>query len=101
MMKTDLIKVGMNSLIRAGYYKNREKLLEDAFRTMLEVRPGMKIDMAIELYRHKEVTLSRAAEIAGLPIEGLKSVLLQRGIPRVVHGPSKSDLKKGVDCVVG
>jgi predicted HTH domain antitoxin len=100
-MKTDLIKEGMNSLIRAGYYKNREKLLEDAFRTMLEVRPSVKIDMAVELYRHKEVTLSRAAEISGLPIEGFKNVLSQRGIPRVVHGPTKGVLKKGVDYIVG
>jgi len=47
-------------------------LLEDAFRTLLEVRPGIKIDMAIEMYRNEKVSLARAAEIAGLCQEGFK-----------------------------
>ena len=53
-MKANIMKDGINSLIRAGYYKDRETLLEDAFRTLLEVRPGIKIDMAIEMYRNQK-----------------------------------------------
>ena len=35
-MDVDVIKEGINSLIRAGYYKDKEKLLDEAFRTMLK-----------------------------------------------------------------
>jgi hypothetical protein len=50
-MDVDVIKEGIDSLIRAGYYKDKEKLLDEAFRTMLEVRPALKTEMAIELYK--------------------------------------------------
>jgi len=100
-MKTNILKEGINSLIRAGYYKDRETLLEDAFRTLLEVRPGIKIDMAIEMYRNERVSLARAAEIAGLGQEGFKNVIAQRGIKRIIHAPSKSELAKEVKLIVG
>ena len=46
VMDVNVITEGINSLIRAGYYESREKLLDDAFRTMLEVRPTLKTEMA-------------------------------------------------------
>ena len=46
-MDVDVIKEGINSLIRAGYYKDKEKVLDDAFRTMLEVRPALKMGSAL------------------------------------------------------
>jgi Arc/MetJ-type ribon-helix-helix transcriptional regulator len=51
LMDIDVVKEGINSLVRAGYYENRDKLFDDAFRTMLEVRPALKTEMAIELYK--------------------------------------------------
>ncbi|MDD3136561.1 MAG: UPF0175 family protein [Methanoregula sp.] len=100
-MKANIIKDGINSLIQAGYYKDRETLLEEAFRTLLEVRPGIKIDMAIEMYRNKKVSLARAAEISGLCQEGFKNVIAQRGIKRIIPAPSKSELSKEVKRIIG
>jgi len=97
----DVVKEGINSLVRAGYYENREKLFDDAFRTMLEVRPSLKTEMAIELYKNAKISLSRAAEIAGMSIEGFKNVLDQRGIKIIVKAPSKDKLKKGVELILG
>lgn len=100
-MDVDVIKEGIKSLIRAGYYKDKEKLLDEAFRTMLEVRPALKIEMAIELYKEERISLSRAAEIAGMPIESFKNILEQRGIKRIVKAPSEDKIKKGVELLIG
>ena len=96
-----MIKEGINSLIRAGYYESRDKLLDDAFRTMLEVRPALKTEMAIELYKAEKISLSRAAEIAGTSTEGFKNILEQRGIKRIVKAPSDDKIKKGVELILG
>ena len=74
-----MLKEGINSLIRAGYYKDKDKVLDDAFRTMLEVRPALKTEIAVELYKEGRISLSRAAEIAGMSAEGFKNILEQRG----------------------
>ncbi len=100
-MDVDVIKEGINILIRGGYYRNREKLLDDAFRTMLEVRPALKTEMAVELYKEEKISLSRAAEIAGMSTEGFKNILEQRGIKRIVKAPSEGKIKKGVELILG
>ena len=101
LMDIDVIKEGINSLIRAGYYESREKLFDDAFRTMLEVRPALRTEMAIELYKGEKISLSRAAEIAGMSTEGFKNILEQRGIKRIVKAPSDDKIKKGVELIRG
>jgi predicted HTH domain antitoxin len=45
--------------------------------------------------------LSRAAEIAGMPTEGFKNILEQRGIKRIVKAPSEDKIKKGVELIIG
>ncbi|MGA9099300.1 MAG: UPF0175 family protein [Methanotrichaceae archaeon] len=96
----DILKEGIECLIRTGYYKSRDALLEDAFRIMLEVKPSIKQEMAVELYKSEKVSLSRAAEIAGISIEGFKSLLESRGIKRIVHAPSPERLRKEVDIIL-
>jgi predicted HTH domain antitoxin len=100
-MDGDVLKEGINSLIRAGYYKDRDKVIDDAFRTMLEVRPALKIEIAVELYKCDKISLSRAAEIAGMTIEGFKNILEQRGIPRIVKAPTDERLRKEVGLLRG
>jgi predicted HTH domain antitoxin len=97
----NVLKEGMKGLIRAGYYRNREALLEDAFRTMIEVKPSVKMEMAAELYKSEKVSLSRAAEIAGTSIEGFKGFLELKGIIRIVSAPNEERLQKGVDFLLG
>ncbi|MCD4844539.1 MAG: UPF0175 family protein [Methanosarcinales archaeon] len=101
LMDVDVINEGINSLIRAGYYESRDELLDDAFRTMLEVRPTLKTEMAVELYKTEKISLSRAAEISGTSTEGFKNILEQRGIRRIVKAPSNDKIKKEVDLIIG
>lgn len=96
-----VLKDGMEGLIRAGHYKNRDALFEEAFRTLLEVRPAIRTEMAIELYKSEKISLSRAAEIAGTSFEGFKDILDIKGIARVDAAPSKEDIKRGVDLILG
>ncbi|MDF1534298.1 MAG: hypothetical protein P1P69_07335 [Methanosarcinaceae archaeon] len=37
--------------------------MEDAFRALLNLKPGLKVEMAIELYLKAEVSLSKSAEM--------------------------------------
>jgi predicted HTH domain antitoxin len=99
-MDVDVIKEGINSLIRAGYYKDKENILDDAFRTMLEVRPALKIEIAVELYKEEKISLSRAAEIAGSSLEGFKNILEQRGIKRIIKAPTEDKIRKEVGLIL-
>ena len=78
-MKTVLSKLD-EILVGMGRYPSKNDLIEDALRALLRAKPELKRDVAIELYKKKEVSLSRAAEICGLNIEEFKESLKERGI---------------------
>jgi predicted HTH domain antitoxin len=97
----DVLEEGIKGLIRAGHFKNREAMLEEAFRMMLEIKPSLKTEMAVEMYKSKKVSLSRAAEIAGTSIEGFKDILEIKGIIREVVAPCDEKIRRGVDLILG
>ncbi len=101
MTESEVIKEGMDSLIRAGYYKDKENLQGESFRTLLEVRPELRTEVAIELYKSNKISLSRAAEIAGVSLEGMKTILKYRGLKIKVEPPSERELEEGVEYILG
>jgi len=78
-MKTVLSKLD-EILVGIGKYPSSKELIEDALRALIRAKPELKRDVAIELYKKREVSLSRAAEICGLNIEDFKEVLKGEGI---------------------
>ena len=78
-MKTVLSRLD-EILVGMGRYPSKNDLIEDALRALLRAKPELKRDVAIELYKKKEVSLSRAAEMCGLNIEEFKESLKERGI---------------------
>jgi predicted HTH domain antitoxin len=81
------------------YYKSVDNLIEDAFRALLNLKPGLKVEVAIELYFREEVSLSRAAEIAGMDMEGFKEILKMRGLKVTSYIGSKEDIESGLKLI--
>ncbi len=46
------------------------------------VKKDNKLESAIELYKQDKITVSRAAEIAGMDYETMKSILKEEGVIR-------------------
>lgn len=81
------------------YYKNKNNLIEDAYRALLNLKPNLKIEMAIELYLKEEISFSRAAEIAGMDLEDFKEILKVRGLKVSSYVGSKEDIEKGLKLI--
>jgi len=75
---------GLDILIKRGVYLNREELINDALRALLRSKPDLKRRIALELYKAKKVSLSRASEICGVNIEDFKEILKEEGVKIVV-----------------
>lgn len=72
----------LDTLASLGGYDDSEAVLEDAIRSLLRRRPELRRSLAVEKYRTGEVSLNRAAELAGSSVEEFKSELAERGISR-------------------
>jgi predicted HTH domain antitoxin len=88
-------------LVRTGRYPSKRELIEDAIRTLLRAKPELKMDLAIELYKKREVSLSRASEICGLYIEDFKELLKEKGIKISVPSIPNKEVDKEVERILG
>lgn len=69
-------------LREAGAYEDDAAVIEDALRTLLRTKPGLRAELAVEKYRSERVSLNRAAEIAGLSPTEFRELLHERGVRR-------------------
>lgn len=84
----------LDAVIRAGVFRDREHAIHEAIETLFVVRPQLRTEAAVELFRSGEVSLLRAAELAGLDSESFRRVVPRRDAhsPRRVTSPGASDV---------
>ncbi|NQE53492.1 hypothetical protein C5S29_07855 [ANME-1 cluster archaeon GoMg3.2] len=94
-----IIEKEIKALIKSGYYGSVDEAVKDAFRTLLNAKPDLRTVAAVELYKEGEVSLGKAAEIAGVTRIEFKDILADRGIRREVGSRSVEELEKGVERI--
>lgn len=78
-------------LVEEGRFTSKSDVLRTAFRIMLEERPELKIDIAVNLYKKGKVTIGRATEIASVGREEFKEILNRKGIKIKLTADKDSD----------
>jgi predicted HTH domain antitoxin len=73
------------ALVRLGLYASREEVIADAVRNLLLNNRSLRLELALDLFKGDEVSLGRAAEIAGLDRWQFEEILRERGIPVVIE----------------
>ena len=76
----------IEAVVDAGYYSSKSDVIRDALRFLFESKKNLKISAAIEMYKKGKVTLSKAAEIAGIDTVSFKEILKDRGIKIKIKG---------------
>ncbi len=94
-----VVEKEIKALIRYGYYSSIDEVAKDAFRTLLYVKPDLRVSAAIELYKEGEISLNKAAEMIGVSTIEFKDILANRGISRVVGARSREELRHGVEMI--
>ena len=85
---SSVIYNGVDALVKRGVYASKNELIEDALKTFFEFRKDMRIAAVVELYKTEEMSISRAAELAGVSTEEIKDFLVKAGI-RIRRGFSE------------
>lgn len=78
------VQENIDLLRKSGRFDTEEEFLEEAFRALLEKRPELRVELAVERFKAGDVSLNRAAEISGYSPAEFKDELRDRGIDRDV-----------------
>jgi predicted HTH domain antitoxin len=88
-----------DAMLKARLFMNAEAAQRQAKSMWLAVDPKLRLEAAIELFRSEEVTLERAAEIAGLNRWVFHEVLIKRDIKIVIEADPVEELDKAVAAI--
>jgi predicted HTH domain antitoxin len=76
--------------VAAGLYEDDEAVVQDAVRALLTEKPQLRLEVAIHRYRTEDMSLAKAAELAGVSWQRMREILLSRGVqPRL--GPESEE----------
>jgi len=85
----------IRDFVEARLYESEEALIQDALRSLLREKPQLRVELAIYRYQTEDISLAKAANIAGVSIEQMKEILLSRGIqPRLGPETKKEALEE-------
>jgi predicted HTH domain antitoxin len=79
-LNLEFLEDEIKAVVQAGHYPSEREAIGHALEVLLAADPLLRINTAVELYRQGKVTLSRAAELAGLEMESFKERLAQQGL---------------------
>lgn len=91
----------IETIAAVGGYEDEDDVLEDAVRELLRRRPELRLSLAVEKYRAGDVSLNRAAELAGTSTEEFKDELADRGISRDAGFLEADDRERKLDGFSG
>ena len=76
--------------VAAGLYEDDKAVVQDAVRALLTEKPQLRLEVAIHRYRTEDISLAKAAELAGVSWQRMREILLSRGLqPRL--GPETEE----------
>lgn len=76
-----LVDKEVEALVRTGLYKSHDEVISDTICNLLLNNKPLRIELTIDLFRSDEVSLGRAAEIAGTDRWQFQDILKERQIP--------------------
>ena len=87
----------IKALVKGGYYSSELEVVKDAMRSLFRENTELKVNAAIELYKENEVSLGKAAEMAGVTIIEFKEILGKRGIIREIEARPASEMDRKLE----
>jgi predicted HTH domain antitoxin len=72
--------LAVEDFVKARLYADQEAVIQDALRHLLRNRPDLRIRLAVYRYQYEELSLAKAAEIAGVSWAQMRDILLEQGV---------------------
>jgi predicted HTH domain antitoxin len=70
--------VQIQDLVQAGVYPDVETAVQEALRVLWQERPQVRIDVAVHRYRTEDLSVAKAAALAGVSFDRMKKILAAR-----------------------
>lgn len=72
--------VQVQELVQAGIYPDTHTAIQEALRVLWQERPYVRINVAVYRYLTEEISVAKAAALAGVSYDRMKEILAEHGV---------------------
>lgn len=74
----------VQDFVDAQLYNSTEEVIQDALRHLLRSRADLRVQLAVHRYKTEDISLAKAASLAGVSWAQMRDILVEQGIqPRL------------------
>ena len=93
--------VGLRELVEARIFADEKEALEEAIRQLLRHRRDVRIRLAIHRYKNGDISLGKAAEIAGVSWAEMRDLLKEYGVEPELGRRTSKELQEEIEAIEG
>lgn len=93
------MSVQVRELVDAGIFPDEKSAVQEALRILWQERPYVRIDVAVYRYRVEELSVAKAAALAGVSFDRMKEILNERGVLLRLGPETIADAKAEVEAL--
>lgn len=82
--------------VEARIYESEDDVIRDALRHLLRARPDARVQLAVYRYQTEDLSLAKAAELAGVSWPQMREILVEKGISPKLGPETIEEAKKEV-----
>jgi predicted HTH domain antitoxin len=94
---SDMLKA--RDFVDAQLYDSEDDVIQDALRHLLRSRADLRVKLAVHRYQSEEISLAKAAHLAGVSWAQMKDILLERGIQPRLGPETLEDARQEVEVL--
>ena len=83
--------------VSAGLYHDERAVIEDAVRALLAEKPQLRLEIAIYRYRTEDISLAKAAALAGASWECMRELLLSRAVQLRLGPETEAEARQEIE----
>ena len=91
--------LSVQDFLDARLYESEEDVIQDALRHLLRSRADLRIQLAVHRYQSEEISLAKAATLAGVSWAQMKDILLEKGIQPRLGAETIEDAQQEVEAL--
>ena len=89
----------VHNFVDAKLYKDDQEVIQDALRYLVRGRPDLRARLAIHRYETEEISLAKAASLAGVSWAQMKDILIAYGVQPRLGPETLEDAEREVDAL--
>jgi predicted HTH domain antitoxin len=89
----------LGAVVRAGCFASKEEAMQEAVQSLFILKPHLRLEAAVRRYLDGDITLGRAAELAGMTRWRFRELLAQRGLAVTVEARPAKELDEAVERI--